>query len=482
MSNADKAFERGNQFAAQENWQQAIHAFDQCIAANPQDWQALSNRANACLKLGNNVQALDDYLAAATLNPQSISIKCNLAVLLKELGELALAESMLREVLQAEPKHVDAWSNLGVVCQHQLQYQEAIRCHLQALELAGPSAARYNNLGNACTSALLLDDAIAILQGGLELEPEHANLRFSLSIALLLAGRYRDAWPYYEARWDTILTARHQQKRWQGESLASRRLLLWAEQGLGDSLQMVRFLPLLQTSHPDAKIMLACPATFHRLFQQFAGIELLSLEQTTDFDYQLPIMSLPGVLDITLENLPLSPYLQASNTITPIAPRSERLQVGVVWESGYWGVGKADYWRQHKSIPPDLFAELCQVANIDFISLQPSATPAPLQALLHHPELSDFADTAAWIAAMDLVISVDTAVAHLAGAMGKPVWILMRAESAPFFMASGETAPWYPSAHVWRQQQAGDWLPVLEDVKQALSRLQKQVLSSGKTS
>ncbi|MCS3805192.1 Flp pilus assembly protein TadD [Chromobacterium alkanivorans] len=467
---ADQAFERGNQLAAQGRWREAEQAFDQCLRQNAGDWQALANRANARLRQGDSARALDDYLAAAALNPQSVNIKCNLAVLLKELGELELAEALLREALAAEPEHVDAWSNLGVVLQHRLQYQEAIACHLRAIELAGASPARCNNLGYACTCALLLDDAVAVLQGGLELDPNDANLRFSLSIALLLAGRYAEAWPYYEARWEAILQPRHRERRWQGQALDASTLLLWAEQGLGDSLQMARFLPRLRAEHPRARLLLACPKTFHRLFAQFDGIELLEPDAAPAFDWQLPLMSLPGVLGVTLDNLPGRPYLSAVPA-AEVPPRAGgRPRVGVVWESGQWGVGKADHWRRHKSLPLEDFAALCRLPGIDFVSLQPGETPAALQGLLAAPVLSDFADTAAWVAELDLVITVDTAVAHLAGAMGKPVWVLMRAESAPFFLTAGERAPWYESMRVWRQAEPGVWAPVLEGAAQALAQ------------
>ncbi|WP_227106783.1 tetratricopeptide repeat protein [Chromobacterium rhizoryzae] len=466
---ADQAFEQGNRLAAEGRWREAEQAFDQCLRRNAKDWQALANRANARLRQGDSARALDDYLAAAALNPQSVNIKCNLAVLLKELGELELAEALLREALGAEPEHVDAWSNLGVVLQYRLQYQEAIACHLRAIELAGASPARCNNLGYACTCALLLDDAIAVLQGGLELDPNDANLRFSLSIALLLAGRYAEAWPYYEARWDAILQPRHRERRWQGQALDASALLLWAEQGLGDSLQMARFLPRLRAEHPRARLLLACPKTFHRLFAQFDGVELLEPEAAPAFDWQLPLMSLPGALGVTLDNLSGQPYLSAVPAAVP-ARDGGRPRVGVVWESGQWGVGKADHWRRHKSVPPEDFAALCRLPGIDFVSLQPGTTPSALQGLLSTPALNDFADTAAWVAELDLVITVDTAVAHLAGAMGKPVWVLMRAESAPFFLAAGERASWYDSMRVWRQTEAGVWGPVLEGAAQALAQ------------
>ncbi|KMN50362.1 hypothetical protein VL04_07190 [Chromobacterium violaceum] len=462
-------FDKGNQCAAGCDWLGAIEAFDHCLSLNPRDWQALANRGNAKVQREDLSGALEDYLAAAALNPSSCNIKSNLAVLLKELGELDLAAALLEEVLAAEPAHVDAWSNLGIVRQHQRRYQDAIACQQNALAIAGPSVARYSNLGNAYSCALMLDAAIEVQRKGLELAPDDANLQFNQSITLLTAGRYAEAWPLYEARWRSVLRPRLTQKRWQGEALGERTLLLWSEQGLGDSLQMVRLLPCLRRAHPQARLLLACPVSFHRLFAQFVGVSLLPADALPEHDCQLPLMSLPWLLGITLDNLPTEPYLRVPGGMAPPLPAASRRRVGVVWESGLWGVGIADLGRQHKSIPAGLFAEICRVPGIEFIALQPGGVPAELSDWVRACPISDFADTAALAAQMDLVICVDTAILHLAGAMGRPVWALLRAESAPFFLADAETAPWYPSVKLWRQPAPGAWEPVLKQVAEALA-------------
>ncbi|QEL56635.1 tetratricopeptide repeat protein [Chromobacterium paludis] len=464
-----KDFDEGNRLVAAGDVPGALAAYDRCLLQDPRNWQALVNRANLRQQQGDYARALDDYMAAAALNPMSANIKSNLAVLLKELGELELAGQLLEEALAAEPRHVDAWGNLGVVRQHQLRYRDAIACFLKAIELGGPTPGRCNNLGNVCISALLLTDAVAVLQNGLALAPDDANLQFSLAIALLLAGHYEAAWPLYEARWRCILKPRHEGARWEGEALGTRTLLLWSEQGLGDSLQMARFLPRIRAAHPDARILFACPQTFHRLFAQFDGIELLPESAAPRYDCQLPLMSLPGALGVTLENLPREPYLRAVPTAAPPLPDNGRPRVGVVWESGRWGVGIADAYRQHKSVPPALFAELCRTPDIDFYALQPGELPAELQGLVIQPAIGDFADTAALVEQMDLTICVDTAILHLAGAMGKPVWALLRAERAPFFLTEAVTAPWYPSVRLWRQPQPVDWRPLITELVEALS-------------
>ena len=474
----ETAFERGNRLAAANQQEQAISAFSACLQANPQDWQALFNRGTARMRLKQYPQALEDYLAAAALNPGSSNIKCNLAVLLKELGELTLAENLLLEVLQTEPQHAEAWSNLGVVLQYALRYDDAIICHQNALQLAGNSGGRLNNLGNALTCALRLDEATSAYRQGLGLQADDAYLAFNLSVALLLQGRYREAWPLYEQRWLTIMQPRYREHPWQGQDLGRQHLLVWAEQGLGDTLQMVRFLPALQQRYPDTRITLACQHACLRLFAQLDGIALAPLEdRPPPHDWQLPLMSLPLQLDVTLDTLSDQPYLQADAQLSAsweqqLPPRQPgRLRVGIVWETGSWGVGIADHGRQNKSVPLEQFLPLLEGIDADFISLQLGQLPPELQDRVFAPQISDFADTAAIIAQLDLVISVDTSVVHLAGALGKPVWVLMRAESAPFFMASGETSPWYASMRIWRQDSPADWPPLIARVAKTLRQL-----------
>ena len=477
----ESAFERGNRLATAGQHQEAIAAFDACLQENAQDWQALSNRGNARFQLKQYPQALQDYMQAATLQPTSANIKCNLAALLKELGEMQLAESLLREALQHEPGHVDAWSNLGVLLQYRLQYADSIHCHLQALELGGPSFGRLNNLGNAYTCALQLDKAEASYRQALQISPQNGCLAFNLAIVLFLLGRYAEAWPLYEGRWQTMMQPRYLDKPWQGQELGSQHLLIWAEQGLGDTLQLVRLLPILQTRYPQARLTLACQSSLLRLFRQFDGIQVIDLESAApEHDWQIPQMSLPLYMGLTLSNLSDKPYLAADPALAEVlrpalpAESDKRLRIGVVWETGKWGVGIADHGRQNKSVPPEQFLPLLETPDIDFVSLQLGDIPAVLQDKLCRVDINDFADTAAIVSQLDLVISVDTSVVHLVGALGKPVWVLMRAESAPFFMASGESSPWYASMYIWRQETAGDWPPLIEHVAKTLRNLREQ--------
>lgn len=458
-------FAQGGQQLVDGAWSEAVETYSRLLEMVPDDWQALGNRAMARYRLGAYEQALDDYCRALQLQPAAVGLLINFAVLLKELGQLDMAENLLLQALQLEPQQADAWSNLGIVRLHRLKYDEAAQCHIHALEYGGETPARWNNLGNAMTGGLHLDEAIEAYDRALALDPDCADARYNQSIPLLTQGRYAEAWPAYEARWQTILTPRLRARRWHGEALEGSTLLLWSEQGLGDSLQMVRFIPGLRRAHPAARLVLSCPLALHALFACLGDIELIGADAVVDHDWQIPLCSLAGVMGAEIATLPLEPYLRADPQRVAqwrerLPPRrSDRPRIGLVWQSGVWGVGVRDLCRQYKSIDAAQFLPLSPA--FDYVSLQPEALPEVFRGQVLAPQINDFADTAALIEQLDLVLSVDTAVAHLAGGMGRPVWVLMRHEGAPFFGASGESAPWYPSARILRQTAPGDWSSVL---------------------
>ena len=468
----DALRERGQQQLAAADWPAAGETFGRVLAVAPDDWQALAGRALAGYRLGAYDCALEDYCRALAIEPGAVAVMINFAVLLKELGQLDSAEQLLLQALHLAPEHADAWSNLGITRQHRLKYDEAAQCHINALEYGGESPARWCNLGNAFTGGLHLDEAVEAYGRALALDPAFADARYNRAIPLLTLGRYAEAWPDYEARWQTILTPRWTDARWNGAPLGAGTLLIWSEQGLGDCLQMARFIPLLRAAHPAARLVLACPNSLHALFAGLGDVECVAADAAVAHDWQIPICSLPGVLGIELANLPRAPYLAAdAQRVTQwrdkLPPRRAGVpRVGLVWQSGVWGVGVRDLCRQYKSIDAERLLPL--PAGIEFVSLQPDALPEAFAGQVLAPEIGDFADTAALIAGLDLVVSVDTAVAHLAGAMGRPVWVLMRHEGAPFYGASGEAAPWYPSARVLRQTVPGDWTPVLAELAGAL--------------
>ncbi|NJK59816.1 MAG: glycosyltransferase [Oscillatoriales cyanobacterium SM2_1_8] len=335
--------------------------------------------------------------------------------------------------------------------------ETAIAYARAALRYAPQNGAAYGHLGNAYLELNELKAAQSCLETALALDPDTPEAAGNLAIALLKQGKYREGWPPYEGRW------RSSQMRWpdwatpiwQGEPVS--HLLVWAEQGYGDTLQFVRFLPLVRDRVQT--LTLLAPAPLHPVL---SGLGASLTTEPVPCDATLPLLSLPGLLEIPLGNLPQPPYLKA----TPIPlPHNGLRRIGLVWAS------KRDHpTADRRSLPLSRLAPL--LSNGQWVSLQKEVSPAERQQLtdwgVQQPELADFGATAAWVAALDLVITVDTAVAHLAGALGKPVWILLPWAADWRWLTNRDDSPWYPSARLFRQEEPGRWEPVIAQVQEAL--------------
>ncbi|MDC7691959.1 tetratricopeptide repeat protein [Vogesella indigofera] len=461
-------FAEANRLQAAGRLTEAISLWQQLLRQAPHDWQARLNLASAQQQSGDYEAALEGYLAVLAQQPQALGARVNLAQLLKVLGEYALAHDLLQEVLQQQPDHVEALAALALVQGYLGQNDAAVDSAWRAWRLAPQRPALAANLGLLLTQARRYDEAEQVLSDAIRHFGALPALCWNRAIVRLYQGDYLAAWPDYEARFDCVLAAQHEAlPRLTLSPPPAGRVLLWAEQGLGDSIMVMRLLPRL------AQLGVVCdieaPAALHPLLAQLLPqARLLTQVDERHYVAQLPLMSLPGLLQLACDDIPRTPYLQAETArLQPwvswlSARRSQPRAIGLVWSSGAWGVGAADYNRQRKSLAPEQLLPLLAQSGIDWVALQQGALPPPLQGRLHHAgeQLHDFADTAAVLAGLDLLITVDTAVAHLAAAMGKPVWLLMRYEGAPFFGAADE-APWYRQVTVLREQQPGQWDEVL---------------------
>jgi hypothetical protein len=325
----------------------------------------------------------------------------------------------------------------------------------------------------------------------LALRPDYKEARANLALALLMQGRLEEAWPAYEARWDVeamggpapVLA----QPRWTGQTLNGETVLLYAEQGFGDTLQFCRYTPMVAAA--GGRVVLVVPKALRHLMTTLDGVaEVLSEEDDIRIhcDYHCPLLSLPFAFNTSLDTIPATiPYLHAdpapwSETLAGLS-RAEvgphRLKVGLVW------AGKSRTAQPHavaidkrRSMRLTDMAPLFTVPNCTFVSLQLGPPAAQMQALPEGAELhdvshrlNDWSDTAALVAGLDLVIAVDTAVAHLAGALGKPVWMLNRFDSCWRWFLHRDDTPWYPTMRQFRQTSRGDWKGVIERVKLALT-------------
>ena len=450
---ADAFYQKGITLLLVRRHADAVASFDQTISLKPDFADALNNRGGALLVLQRPEDALADFDRAIVLNPQSFEAHGNRGSALRELG-----------------RPDDALASFNI-----------------ALTLAPNHATGQFNRGNTLAALGRHHDAIASYNAAIAQQPHHALAQFRKACSLLSLGRFRDGWRQFEWRKriePSLSDLPLRQPVWLGnEPLAGRTLLVRAEGGFGDVIQFCRYLPLLAT---DAHIVLGVHPPLLRLLRSLrAPLTLVGPSDTLPpFDLHCPMLSLPLACDTTLATIPAElPYLRGDpSDAEPWRRRLNDLpglRIGLCWAGG---PTPALPVFQHsdrgmdrrRSITLARYAPLFAVPGVSVVSLQKGEAAAQTPGRAIHDwtaELTDFADTAALIEALDLVITVDTAVAHLAGALGKPVWILNRFDACWRWLTERTDSPWYPTARLFRQPAPGDWDSVIAEVAQALGQL-----------
>lgn len=364
------------------------------------------------------------------------------ALELHRAGRLDEAEAAYRALLELTAS-VNVVTNLAAVVRNLGRPREATGL-LQQAQASKPSDPEIPyNLGLCFTDLAEWAEAEAAYRRAIALSPDHARARLNLGHVLLWQGRYREAWPLYEARREVpgqgVKLPAFPMPEWRGEPLAGKRLLVWREQGLGDEIQFSRFLPPLKAR--GAHVTFACLEPNRDLLAQMAETRSAD-EPIPEADYWIPLMSIPGRLDIALEDLPPAPYLTA-----PPRDVEARARIGLVSPGN-----PAQPKNAIRSMSPQAAQSLM---SLPVMSLQPADTGA-----------RDMADTAAIIARLDLVVSVCTSVAHLAGALGKPCWVMLPHVGPDWRWLHGRAdSPWYPSVRLYRQSRPGDWMDVVQRVR-----------------
>jgi tetratricopeptide (TPR) repeat protein len=464
----------------------AIPHYREALALNPNIPQTAYNLGKIFEEQGQMEEAITHYEQALVAEQSFVPALINLAVALQEKGELLRAIELYRRALEIQPHSWEAYNNLATVLQEQGNLEEALEYYHKALELRPDFVEAINNLGRTFLEKGAVEDAIACYRRAIHLSPNHASAHLNLSLALLLVGDLENGLAEYEWRWEikefktghscviggakNTFSAREYRPLWDGSDLQGKTILLHAEQGLGDSLQFIRYAAMVKNK--GGRVIVACYPQVRRLFATVEGIDLLIVkgEPLPEFDVQVPMLSLPYALGTKLETIPantayLSPPAGAEFTLGS----DRNLKVGIVW------AGNPKHRKnKQRSCSLSQFLPLLDVSGVSFYSLQIELSEAERTLLNQRlivdlsPHFGDLADTAAAIAKLDLVISVDTAVAHLAGALGKPVWILLAFSPDWRWLLEREDSPWYPSARLFRQHQRGDWEGVFARVAQAL--------------
>jgi tetratricopeptide (TPR) repeat protein len=509
---ADAHYNRGNTLVALNRFDEALKSFEQAIVLRPNHPNALLNRAQVLERLGRTREALAsfdlalalapgnadsfnmrgnvhfsmksyaaalaDYDRAAALRPDAAPIHNNRGNALRELGRHEEALAAFDRAVAIKPDYAQAFSNRANALLELNRVEEALADYERALAIKPNFADALVNRGNALHYLGRPQEALTSFDRAIASSPQLAEAHWNRALTLLALGDLERGFAAYEWRWrrDGELKPRDfSQPQWHGEDLRGRTILLHAEQGFGDTIQFIRYLPMVAAK--GAGIVLEIPDDLRPLVGRPDGVAAIVRrgEALPPFDVHCPLMSLPVACATTLATVPAPiPYLAApAERIERWRARLSRAaapRVGLVWS------GKPTHRNdRNRSIPLPLLAPLLALPGIAFVSLQKEYRDADLPLLAQYPllrlesELCDFADTAAVIAGLDLVIAVDTAAAHLAGAMGKPLWLLLPAIGDWRWLLEGRDSPWYPTARLFRQPRIGDWQSVIAEVSRELA-------------
>ena len=509
----------GNVLASQRKYDEAMSCFEQAMRIAP-------NLANAYVNMGNTFNHLRRYHEAAAwcqralqLDSRAVEAHNNLGIALLELGRAQEAETSLRNAVAIQPNLVEARVNLGNALKDQGRIEEAMECYERALQLQPGDADAHNNIGLLMDRRGSLDAAVSRYRRALELRPDYpaaltnlgnslkeqghfdeaqacfeqalrqrpdsADIHFNQALLLLLRGNFAQGWEEYSWRWQTKLYPRYEftQPHWDGADLNGRTLLVYSEQGLGDTVQFIRYFPMIKQR--GGRVVFWCQPALMRLLNGFQGIDELVPRPAPvpAFDVQIPLLNVPRVFQTDLESIiaPV-PYLQAEpDLVADWKLELDRLgigdgcKVGIVWQGN-----PAHVSDRKRSIALCHFRALARVGGVRLISLQRGPGMDQLAGLagdfvVHDLEsrLGNDDDSLSNIAAimknLDLVIACDTLIAHLAGALGVPVWLALPRVPEWRWLLDREDSPWYPKMRLFRQPRLDDWDDVFQRMALELS-------------
>jgi protein O-GlcNAc transferase len=451
----------------------AVEWIRKAIAANGKVATYYSNLGNAVQALGRLDEAVAQYKQALAVNPKYAVACHNLGCALQAQRKWDEAAIYYERAIALNPERVEAHINLDIVLRELGRLDEAVACCERALALRPEDAEASNRLGFALQARGSFDEALVQYRRALALRPEYAEAVWNQSLVELLRGDFAAGWAHYERRWSAVGTPRTlTQPQWRGEALGGGRILLHAEQGLGDTVQFLRYVPMVQAA--GGVVVLEVQAPLRRIAEQIPGVKVVTAGAALpEFAWQCPLMSLPLAFATTIDTIPAQvPYLtvpaEALGTAAELPWPADGLRVGLVW------AGNPEHRNdRYRSIALSLLEPLSELEGVHLFSLQMGAEAEQLAMVeasivdLRY-EIGDMADTAALMAHLDVVIAVDTSVVHLAGALGRPTWLLLPFAPDWRWMMEREESPWYPTMRLFRQTERNGWEPVVERLRAAL--------------
>ncbi len=471
-------YNRAGTLHALKRYKEALASYDAAIALRTGFVEAYANRGNTLIELGRFAQALESFDRALALRPNLIEALCNRGNALNKLKRLDEALASYDRALALHPAHAESHYNRGATLHGMKRYEEALMSYDRAVALQPNYPEAFSNRGATLYELKRHDEALKDYDRAIALQPDYPEAHWNAASLRLLTGDLVRGWAEYEWRWkyETLEPAKRNfsQPLWRGETIDGKTILLHAEQGLGDTIQFCRYAPLVAAR--GARVILEVDKRLHELMTGLAGVTqvISASDPRPNFDLHCPLLSLPRAFGTQLETIPsTSPYIRAPSS--KLADWSARLgerrrcRVGLVWS------GNAAHHRDEiRSIHLNALLPLLG-AKATFISVQKDVRSADATVLGEHNDIGqfadafeDFSDTAALISNLDLVISVDTSVAHLAGALGRPLWVLLPYLPDWRWLLDRDTSPWYPTARLFRQDETRSWEGVIARARDAL--------------
>jgi len=457
---------------------EALARCERVLALDPGHVRAQASRGNALLQLKRYDDALAGYTRALEIDPHSVETLCNRGTALRYLKRYDEALASYDAALARDARFAEAWTNRSSVLQDLHRYDDAMASLDRAIALRPEHATNWLNRGNLHFETARTDDALAAYDRAIALHPDYAEAHFARASLYLIEGDFARGWPEYEWRLRDAQLARHYrpftQPAWRGDTpLDAKTVLIHAEQGFGDTLQFCRYVPLVAAC--GARVVFEVQPPLRALMASLHGAADVVARGAPlpAFDCQAPLLSLPHAFRTDEATIPpAGAYLQADPQRTrewdALLGERRRPRIGLAW------AGNPEHRNDHnRSIDFAQFASLFDL-DVDWISLQKPVRERDEARLAQAPvrrvddELGDFADTAALIGALDLVIAVDSAVAHLSGALGRPVWVLLPEPAEWRWMRARGDSPWYPSARLFRQAAPGNWTDTIDAVRAAI--------------
>jgi tetratricopeptide (TPR) repeat protein len=479
---AEAHYNLGNAFHEQGHFAEALKFYDQALRCKPDYPEAQINRGIALYNLWRRDEAEEVFRHVLELEPENPKALLNLGNVLRFKGRPQEAIEIYDKAIALRPRYTEAFVNRGTALRDLGKLKEAEHSFQKAIEIDPNSAIAFVSLGTMKQDFGKIEESVADYDKALSLAPKSVDAKWNKALALLALGRYDEGWALYECglghrAFRGAVPVRG--RAWDGrEDLAGKTILIWSEQGLGDAMQFVRYADLCKQR--GAKVIVQTYPPLLSLFENTSFIDKVVADaRDLTFDFQVSMMSLPHLFKTKVETIPADiPYLFASEDYRQKwhsrFDEFKGARVALVWA----GAGRPDQvnaalFDKRRSLTLDRLEPLLSTENATFFSLQ--IGPLSEQTIRYQDrivdmtaDIRDFSDTAAFVENMDLVLSVDTSVVHLAGGMGKPVWVMSRFDACWRWLQNRETSPWYPSARVFGQKKMGEWDDVIERIRTEL--------------